>query len=160
MSAHLFPMRNRIVAGMCEATLVIESAIKGGALITAHVANSYNREVFAVPGRAGDSYSAGCNFMIRTFKASMLESGTQLLDAMNWNDPSDKPKKQPQLSLILSPAEQAIYQLLTAHPDIEIDRLVSLSGLSAGEIASTLLEMEMNNVLVALPGKRYKIVYT
>jgi DNA processing protein len=157
MHPSFFPQRNRIVAGMCDAIVVIESAVKGGALITANIANSYNRDVFAIPGRIGDKYSAGCNFLIKTYKATMIESATNLLEAMNW-DSAAKPKKKRQLSLNLSPEEQKIYQLLNENTELEIDRMVALSEMSSGEIAATLLEMEMSGVLVSLPGKRYKLI--
>ena len=153
-----FPARNRIVAGMCDAVVVIESAAKGGALITANIANSYNKEVFAIPGRISDKYSAGCNFLIRTFKASLTESTAQFLEAMNWQDGSKPKKKRAQLSLHLSPAEQKVYQLLSDHSELEIDRIVALSEIAGGDIAATLLEMEMSGVIVSLPGKRYKLV--
>lgn len=157
MSPGNFPARNRIVAGMADATVVIESAAKGGALITAGIANTYNKEVFAIPGRVGDKYSAGCNFLIRTFKATMIESAAQFLDAMNWQSNATPKKRKAQLSLHLSPQEQKIYQLLSQE-ELEIDRLVLLSEMSGGEIAAILLEMEMNGMVLSLPGKRYKLV--
>ncbi|MCW3127015.1 MAG: dprA [Bacteroidetes bacterium] len=153
-----FPARNRIVAGMCDAVVVIESAAKGGALITANIANSYNKEVFAIPGRIGDKYSAGCNFLVRTFKANLTENTGQFLEAMHWQDGNKPKKKRAQLSLHLSPQEQKIYQLLSDHTELEIDKIVSLSEMTGGEIAATMLEMEMSGVLVSLPGKRYKLV--
>jgi DNA processing protein len=158
MSPGNFPARNRIVAGMCDAVIVVESAAKGGALITANVANSYNKDVFAVPGRVNDKYSTGCNFLIKTFKAALLESGTQFLEAMNWQADGKPRHTQTQMSFSLSPPERKIYQLLTEAPELEIDRIVSLSEMSGGEIAATLLEMEMNGVIVSLPGKRYKLI--
>ncbi len=158
MHPSYFPQRNRIVAGMCDAVVVIESAVKGGALITANIANSYNRDVFAIPGRVGDKYSAGCNFLIRTFKATMIESAAQLIEAMNWESGGTQKKKKAQLSLTLSAEEQKIYQLLTETEELEIDRIVALSNLSGGEIAATLLEMEMSGVIVSLPGKRYRLI--
>ena len=158
MSPGNFPARNRIVAGMCDAVVVIESATKGGALITANIANSYNREVFAIPGRSGDKYSAGCNFLIRTFKAHLTESAAQFLEVMHWNTDSKPKKKKTQLSLHLSPQEQKIYGLLSDHIELEIDKIVTLSEMTGGEIAASLLEMEMSGVIVSLPGKRYKLV--
>ena len=158
MHPSFFPQRNRIVAGMCDAIVVIESAVKGGALITANIANSYNRDVFAIPGRVGDKYSAGCNFLIKTYKATMIETAANLIEAMNWEGANMPKKKKAQLSLTLSAEEQKIYQLLTETNELEIDRIVSLSEISGGEIAATLLEMEMSGVIVSLPGKRYKLV--
>jgi DNA processing protein len=158
MHPSFFPQRNRIVAGMCDAVVVIESAVKGGALITANIANSYNRDVFAIPGRIGDKYSAGCNFLIKTYKATMIETAQNLFEAMNWEGVGKSKKKKAQLSLTLSPEEQKVYQLLTENTELEIDRIVGLSGMSGGEIAATLLEMEMSGVIVSLPGKRYKLI--
>ena len=158
MHPSFFPQRNRIVAGMCDAIVVIESAIKGGALITANIANSYNKDVFAIPGRTGDKYSAGCNFLIKTFKATMIESAANMLESMNWEGNGKSKKKKSQLSLTLSPEEQKVYQLLTEHEELEIDKLVIMSEMSGGVIAACLLEMEMSGVLVSLPGKRYKII--
>ena len=152
-----FPQRNRIVAGLCDAVVIVESDIKGGAVITANIANSYNKDVFAVPGRVGDKYSSGCNFLIKTYKATMIENGTNVLEAMNWLD-NAKPKRKKQLNLTLSAEEQKIYQLLMETSEIEIDALVYKSEMSSGEVATTLLEMEMSGVLVSLPGKRYRLV--
>lgn len=157
MHPSYFPQRNRIVAGLCDAVIVVESAVKGGALITANIANSYNKDVFAIPGRVGDKYSSGCNFLIRTFKATMIENAADMLQAMNWQADGSKHKIKAQLALSLSPAEQKIYHLLSAGEDLEIDRIVTLSELHSGEIAATLLEMEMNGVVVSLPGKRYRL---
>jgi DNA processing protein len=158
MHPSFFPQRNRIVAGLCDAIVIIESAAKGGALITANIANSYNKDVFAIPGRVGDKYSEGCNFLIKTYKATIVESAANLLEAMNWESSSKPKKRKAQLSLTLTAEEQKIYQLLTDTPELEIDRIVALSEMSGGEIAATLLEMEMNGVIVSLPGKRYKLI--
>jgi DNA processing protein len=155
---HNFPQRNRIVAGMCDACVVIESAKEGGAVITANIANSYNKDVFALPGRVNDKYSSGCNFLIKTYKANLIESGKDLLDAMLWNEGELKPKKQKQLSLILSDKEQLVYSILQQHTELEIDRLVLETKLDAGSMAAILLEMEMNEIVLSLPGKRYKLL--
>lgn len=156
-----FPSRNRIVSGMCDAVVVVESAIKGGALITANIANSYNREVFAYPGKANDRFSAGCNFLIKTYKAKMIEGAADLLKEMNWtsSEPQAKGKKAPrQLSLTLTNEEQAVYTLLTDRPELAIDELAHSTSMNVSSLAATLLEMEMNNLIVSLPGKRYKLI--
>lgn len=159
---HNFPQRNRIVAGMCDAVVVVESAIKGGAVITANIANSYNKDVFAVPGRVHDKYSTGCNFLVKTYKAQMVETGKDIMDAMLWESETNqgvtkKPEKL-QLALSLSKDEQKIYAILAECKEIEIDRLVAFSGMPSGKIAEILLEMEMNDIIHSLPGKRYKLV--
>ena len=162
MSPHNFPDRNRIVAGMCDALVVIESAISGGSLLTANVAHSYNRDVFAFAGKATDKYSAGCNQLIKSSKAKMIENATDLLLDMNWileNTGDQKSKKQQrQLSLILNHNEQIIYNLLNIKGELAIDIITDECGLNVSLVAGTLLEMEMNNLLVSLPGKRYRLV--
>jgi DNA processing protein len=153
-----FPMRNRIVAGMCDLTVVVESDIKGGAVITANIANSYNRDVFAVPGRSVDRYSSGCNFLIKTYKATMVENGRDILEAMNWGtEINAKARKPKQLTLKLSENEGIVYNILKEGESV-IDVMLGKSGLPSGELSSTLLEMEMNDLIVSLPGKRYKLL--
>lgn len=156
-----FPNRNRIVAGMCDATVIVESAIEGGAVITANIANSYNRDVFAVPGKTTDKFSSGCNFLIKNYKAQMVESAEDLLKHMNWQQaaPEAKSKKQQrQLALTLSGYEQTIYNLLNEKDSASMDELTDKTNLNASVLAATLLEMEMNNILVSLPGRRYRLV--
>ncbi|HWB62171.1 MAG TPA: DNA-processing protein DprA [Chitinophagales bacterium] len=161
MSPHNFPQRNRIVAGLCDALIVVESGEKGGAIITANIANSYNREVFAAPGRATDKMSKGCNFLIKTYKATIAESAADMLDALGWQGEQSKntgKKAQRQLAINLTAEEQGIYNLLNEKGEVEIDKLAEGANLSASSLAATLLEMEMNNLIVSLPGKRYKLV--
>ena len=156
-----FPNRNRIVAGISDAIVVVESGIKGGAVLTANIANSYNKDVFAMPGKAIDKLSAGCNFLIKTFKAKMLEGAEDLLVEMNWKlevkDAKSK-KQQRQLALNLSENEQIIYNLLNEKSELAIDEIVSETGMNNSILAGTLLEMEMSNILISLPGKRYKLI--
>ncbi len=152
-----FPERNRIVAGMSDAVIVIESDIKGGAVITANIANSYNRDVFAIPGKVGDKYSKGCNFLLKTYKASIIESGQDLLLAMNWeikNNAAPAPAKQ--LQMVLSGKEKIIYDMLSCGSQT-VDTLLANGNLSAGELSAALLEMEMNGIVIGMPGKKYKL---
>ncbi len=156
-----FPTRNRIVAGMCDAVVVVESAIEGGAVITANVAFSYNRDVFAFPGKANDRFSAGCNFLIKTFKAKMIEGADDLLREMNWVNKTENTKskkQQRQLALTLTDEEQKIYNLLNEKTELAIDELADATQMNVSSLAATLLEMEMNNILVSLPGKRFKLI--
>lgn len=154
-----FPMRNRIVAGLCDAMVVVESKEEGGALITAAISSSYNRDVFAFPGRTIDKSSMGCNKLIKQNKAAMIETGHDLLEAMNWNaDPTKKPKPQRQLFLTLSADETIIHRILSEKDEVEIDELAFKSNFSSGTLAGILLEMEMNGILITLPGKRYKLL--
>ncbi len=161
MSPHKFPERNRIVAGMCDALLVVESGINGGAVLTANIANSYNREVFALPGRVTDKMSVGCNFLIKTFKATMVDSGKDILEAMRWTTGEKPPKsaqQQRQLALNLTEEEQVLYKQMDGQGEVEIDKLAIETGMNASSLAATLLEMEMNGLVVSLPGKRFKLV--
>lgn len=151
-----FPARNRIIAGISDAIVVVESAISGGALITANIANSYGKDVFTFPGKITDKYSAGCNFLLKTFKATMIENATDFLLQMNWKDNENTPKKPRQLNLQLNKKEQAVYQIILDGCEIEIDRLAAVAQLDTSDLAAILLEMELNNVIVSLPGKRYK----
>lgn len=156
-----FAQRNRIVAGMCDAVVLVESAVDGGGVITANVAHSYNRDVFAFPGRANDKYSAGCNFLIKTNKAKLIESADDLLREMNWvqqAQPTKDKRQQRQLLLTLSDEEQKIYNLLNEQTELAIDEIADAIDMNVSSLAATLLEMEMNSILVSLPGKRYKLV--
>ena len=161
MTQHNFPDRNRIVAGISDALVVVESAIKGGAVLTANIANSYNKDVFAFPGRTIDKTSAGCNFLLKTFKAGLIENAADLLEAMHWAEGGQGNKastQQRQLTFALSEDEQKIYTLLNEKPELEIDKLVALTAMNTSVLAAILLEMEMNGIIVSLPGKRYKLI--
>lgn len=152
-----FPMRNRIVAGMSDVTVVVESDIAGGALITAHLAASYNREVAAFPGRVNDNRSAGCNELIRTNIASMITKADDLLDLMNWNTNKKQKTVQKQLFLALSSEEQKIIDTLQTKDSVHSDELFHQTGLNNSQLASTLLQLEMQGIVKALPGKYYRI---
>ncbi len=152
-----FPKRNRLVAGMCDALIVIESGIKGGSLITAELANSYNKDVFAIPGRTTDSKSEGCNYLIKTNKAALINSADDLLENMRWNDVKPAVKKQRELFIELSADEKIIVDILRQKENTHIDELYFKSGLSSSAAASALLMLEMQNVIQSLPGKVYKL---
>lgn len=153
-----FPKRNRIVAGICDAVIVIESSKKGGSLITAELGNGYNKDVFAVPGRINDSKSEGCNYLIKNNKAALINSANDFLEMMNWKQ-SPKPavKKQKELFIELSPDEKIVVDILQQQEHIQIDELYFKSGLSSSAVAAALLLLEMQNVIVSLPGKVYKL---
>ncbi|HEX8269510.1 MAG TPA: DNA-processing protein DprA [Flavobacterium sp.] len=153
-----FVKRNRIVAGMCEATIVIESADKGGSLITANIANGYNRDVFAVPGRISDRYSQGCNNLIKTQKANLLTCAADLIYIMNW-DIQSKPKPvQKQLFVSLENDEQKIYDYLQKGGKQLLDIIALECGFPIFKISSTLLNMELKGVIRPLPGKLFEAV--
>lgn len=152
-----FPMRNRIVAGMSDVTVVVESHISGGALITAHMASGYNREVAAFPGRVSDTRSAGCNELIRTNVAAMVTKADDLIDMMNWSKETKPKIVQKQLFLALTADEQKIIDLLQTKETVHSDELFHHTGLASSQLAATLLGLEMQGVIKTLPGKNYKI---
>jgi len=153
-----FPQRNRIIAGMADATLVVESGKKGGSLITADIANSYSRDVYAIPGRPGDNYSRGCNFLIKTHRAALVESAEDLLYQLSW-DVKERPKViQPKLFLDLKPEEQMIVDILEKSSNTAIDRLMMESKLPSSKLAASLLSLEFAGVIKCLPGKVYQLL--
>lgn len=153
-----FPRRNRIVAGICDAIVVIESSIKGGSLITAELANGYNKDVFAIPGRTIDSKSEGCNYLIRHNKALLLTSANDLLEIMNWKPVAKSAKPQQRVLFVeLSPDEQKLVSLLQQKEQCHIDELYLQSGLSSSSTAAALLLLEMQGLILSLPGKMYKL---
>jgi DNA processing protein len=153
-----FPKRNRIVAGMADATIVVEAGIKGGALITADLSFDYSRDVFAVPGRIGDEYSAGCNRLIMSNKAALITSGNDVLKAMGWDvsDEKKKPQTQTKLLIDLTVDQEKVVSVLR-EKEHTIDRLAVLSGFPMSKVASVLLELEFEGIVSNLPGKVYKL---
>lgn len=153
----LFPRRNRVVAGMCDITIVVESDITGGALITARMASSYNREVAVIPGRVNDTRSAGCNELIRTNIAALINNAGDLLELMNWNKGKRAPTVQKQLFINLSAEEQKVIDLLQSKDFVHADELYHHTGLANSQLAATLLGLEMQGIIKALPGKNYRM---
>lgn len=154
-----FPKRNRIIAGMTDATVVIEASIKGGALITAEIANSYNRDVFTFPGRIGDEFSEGCNFLVRFNKAGLLTGYEDLAQQLGWVENTVSVKKQQLLfPLDLSTNEKQIYETLQAAGQIGIDDLSLKTNLSTSILAMNLLNLQMQGLVRSLPGKSYSLI--
>ncbi|MBL7795173.1 MAG: DNA-protecting protein DprA [Saprospiraceae bacterium] len=153
-----FPMRNRIIAGLCDALLVVETANSGGSMITAELAGQYERDIFAVPGRVRDAKSAGCNQLIRTNRARLTESAADIAAALGWDENGRSRSVQPQLFLDLSPAETALIEIIRQRPQVPIDELTPAAGHPPGELARLLLGLEFKGVVRTLPGKRYEIV--
>jgi DNA processing protein len=153
-----FPKRNRIIAGLTDALVVVESAIKGGALITANIANSYNRDVFAVPGKVTDKFSEGCNFLIKTNKAALIQSAKDIEYIMQWEQKSQKSVFQHKLFEELSPEEELIVKILQENLEVSVDYIVLQSQLSNSKIAAILLNLEFKGMVKSLPGKMYKCV--
>ena len=155
---HNFVKRNRIVAGMSDAVVVVESGDKGGSLTTADIANSYFREVFAVPGRITDKMSSGCNRLISDNKALLLQHTDDLLVHMGWAVESKvKEPKQQELFTDLSPEEEKIYSALHATGSMQVNALAIALNMPVRELFMTLLELEMKNVVLSLPGGMYKL---
>lgn len=158
--AHHFPARNRIIAGLCDALVVVEAGETGGALITADIANSYNKDVFAFPGNIGQSYSFGCNNLIKANKAHLITSVKDLEYVMNW-DLSAKPEKKVPLILDnFEEPERLVLTLLSGHNNntLMIDEISWKTNLPIGQLASVLLGLEFKGVIQSLPGKLYRLV--
>ncbi len=153
-----FPQRNRVVAGLCDALVVVESAKKGGALITADIANSYNRDVFAVPGRVGDMFSEGCNYLIRTNRAALLEQAANIRYLMGWEEGARLSSPQKKLFREFSAEEQALVDILQTEKEAGIDDMMIKSQYPASKIASLLLTLEFDGIVAALPGKRFRLL--
>ena len=154
-----FVRRNRIVAGMSEATIVIESAEKGGSLITANIANDYSRDVFAVPGRTSDKYSQGCNDLIKTQRANLLTSAADLVYCLNWELKLKEAKSiQKQLFVSLDYEEQKIYDYLQKTGKQLLDIIALECDFPIFKISSILLNMELKGVVRPLPGKLFEAV--
>ncbi len=151
-----FLRRNRIIAGLSEATLVVESAEKGGALVTADIARSYDREVFTVPGRPKDKMSVGCNNLIKAHKAQAITSAEDIIYFLNWDIPEKKPPLQPELFVELNSEEQLIIDTLRRLGKAELDVLALESKLPGYKVASHLLNLELHQLIRPLPGKQFE----
>lgn len=164
--AHLFPARNRIIAGLSDAVVVVEAAAKGGALITAEYANNYHREVFAVPGQLSQTFSAGCNKLIRENKAQIYTSPNDIIEALNWDQPGSQTEKKAlakqeplALPIDITDEESQIISLLRQSTDLHIDDLSWQSQIPMGRLASLLLNLEFRGFVRSLRGKKYAVVY-
>jgi len=156
-----FPARNRIVAGMADVTLVVEAAIKGGALITAQIANGYNRDVMAVPGSLDQTYSAGCNRLIRNHQAHIYTSLHDLEYLMNWSEEARARKPAPvsdwSANPDLSEAEKSILNLLKTRQEMLMDDLSWQAQIPINQLASLLLTLELQGLIKSLPGKKFAL---
>ncbi|MDX2001679.1 MAG: DNA-processing protein DprA [Chitinophagales bacterium] len=151
-----FPRRNRIVAGLADATIVVETKVKGGSMITAEIANSYDRDVFAVPGNINASNSQGCNYLIKTNRAYLLDEVEELLEILGWKENTLSPPVQKQLFLDLNEDETKVVELLKEKP-LAIDELSFRLLMPASLIAANLLNLELKGVIRSLPGKVYEL---
>lgn len=151
-----FPKRNRIIAGIADAVVVIESAMSGGSLITAEVANGYNRDVFAIPGKCGEEYSSGCNWLIKTNRAMLVESAKDIEQALGWEKKETKKKNvQKELFIELDSNEKIIIDILSAKEKIDIDNLSAETKMPMSKISALLLTLEFKGMVKSLPGKVY-----
>ena len=157
--AHNFPSRNRIIAGLSDALVVIEAAEKGGALITSDIANSYNKDVFAFPGNIGRSFSTGCNNLIKSNQAHLITSVKDLEYIMNWHAGVDSAKNVTSNAMdLLSDDERIIFGILKENNNpLSVDELSWRSGLAMNKLAGLLLALELNGTIQSMPGKMYKL---
>jgi DNA processing protein len=153
-----FLKRNRIVAGISKATIIIESASKGGSLVTADIANSYDRDVFALPGRVTDVYSKGCNGLIKNNQAHVLTSANDIIKMLNW-DLSEQVKKpiQKQLFVELNFEEQILYDYLLKNGKQLLDIIALECNIPIFQLSSILLKMELKGITKPLPGKMFEL---
>jgi DNA processing protein len=152
-----FLARNRIIAGLCDATIVVESDLRGGAMATARIANAYNRDVFAVPGRVIDKYSHGCNQLIANQTANLLTCADDIIEVMGWHT---KPKvgEQQQLALEIPQDQAEVLELIKAHPDYTVNDMVVKLGKNYAQLSDLLFQLEMADMVISLPGGRYTCV--
>ena len=153
-----FIKRNRIIAGISDATLVVESGIKGGALITADIAGSYNRDVFAVPGRIDDQWSAGCNSLIKRNKAALVETADDIEYYLDWKPQKTRMPVQRLLFSEMSDVEKIVYEKINKDGEMNIDTICRSTGIPVYKLSSMLLQMEFNGIIRCYPGNIYRIV--
>jgi DNA processing protein len=153
-----FVKRNRIIAGLADATIVMESGEEGGALITADIANSYNRDVFAFPGRVNDRYSVGCNRLIKTNRAVLIESLDDLEYIMGWQKAKNSEPLQKELFIELNPEEKQLLEYIRNNSNVTMDILALKSNLPVSKVSATLLNLEFKGIVKCLPGKVYQLV--
>lgn len=152
-----FPERNRIIAGLCDGVIVVEGAESGGAMITADIAFSYNREVMALPGKADDTWSRGCNALIKYNKASLVENAEDVCRVMGWKiKPEGRKNLVQELFPVLEEGEDKLFTLLRDKGPLNVDELQLLSGQTQGETAVNLLNLELKGLVSNLPGKIFK----
>ena len=158
---HNFVSRNRIVAGMCDATVVIESAEKGGSLVTADIAFSYGRDVYSFPGRVGDSHSKGCNNLIRQNKAGLITSADDLLSALCWDIQAGATPVQTELFFAeaetFTSEQNPVLAIMRTRNEIHINELASVLEIPVHQLSMLLFELEINGKVKALPGNLYKL---
>lgn len=151
-----FLARNRIVAGLCDALVVAESAKRGGALVTARLATGYNRDVFALPGRTSDVYSQGCNQLIASHTAGLISDASDLIDAMGWRRKTDK-GPEPTLFPNLTPEEESVCEVLRTDGEAHISVISARTGVTVSRLMAMLIDMEFRNLVLSYPGGKYRL---
>ncbi|MBS1606022.1 MAG: DNA-protecting protein DprA, partial [Bacteroidetes bacterium] len=157
-----FPLRNRLIAGLCDTLIVIETRRKGGSMLTIGNAEAYRKKIFAVPGRFNDDHSAGCNWLIQQGKAELLLSGEQLHKSMAWDYPAARPAAQTTLSFPTntytpSSPEKTLLALFTDNKTLSLDDIRIQSQLDFSAVAKDILNLELQGLICSLPGKRYRL---
>jgi DNA processing protein len=154
-----FRQRNRIVAGISDATILVESAIKGGGLITCRIAQEYGRDVYAFPGNVGMAYSEGCNKMIRNNTAALITSASDFMESMGWQTTAEQPQAvERQLFPDLTPDEQRIVSLLQETNDLQQNIICVKTNLTMGQVVALLFGLEMKGVVKAMAGGTYHLL--
>jgi DNA processing protein len=154
-----FPARNRIIAGLSDALIVVEAAAKGGALITAEIAYSYDKEVFAVPGNLQSNFSEGCNNLIKKMKASIYTGPNDIAEALFWTKPGEEKVSKPKLDFSnRADDEKAILTHLQEKGESEIDQICYATEIPLGTLSSKLLSLEFEGIVKSLPGKKFKLL--
>ena len=153
-----FPKRNRIVAGLSDVLVVVETGVKGGAMITAEIANTYNKEVMAVPGRASDEFSFGCNSLIKLNKANILTVPEDLLALMGWQAPQQQSLRNTQIKIPLSEKELSVVSVVKEKLKVGIDDLAFHLQIDNGTLSLLLLDLEFKGIIRSLPGKYYELM--
>ena len=151
-----FLKRNRIIAGLSDASLIIESGRKGGAMVTADIAISYNRDIMAVPGSPGDTYSEGCNLLIKSNRAALVESADDIIYNLNWTKPKLKNKQRTLFPENLSPLEESIFNLFNENDELSSDYISNSLNKPLHQLSSALLKLEFSGYLTSIPGNIYR----
>lgn len=152
-----FPQRNRIVAGMIDGLIVVETDREGGSMITAALAYNYNRDVMALPGNIDNKNAKGCNYLIKTNKAALIENAADVVQCMNWEVQEQKPKTQRELFVELDAEEKMVYDILQQDGEMHVDELSQKLPFTPGKLAGLLLNLEFQGIVLSLAGKRYRI---
>jgi len=157
IAPEMFPMRNRIIAGLSDCTIVIQTDIKGGSMITAHIAQSYGRDVFAVPGRVGDQYSKGCHKLIKTNIAAIITGAEDLIHYLHWDQTNNVKQIELDFSEHPDPHAAKILYTIQKNPNCSFDDLMMHTEFTWGVLNSTLLQLEFENLIVGMPGKCFRL---